>query len=61
MSSPTFLRRLRPRVTVSELTAEINDLLETSFTDVWVSGEVSNLSRRAPGTAISRSRTSRRN
>ena len=35
-----------PRVlTVAELTAEIKDLLETSFDSVWVGGEVSNLSR----------------
>jgi exodeoxyribonuclease VII large subunit len=36
-------------LTVSELTAEIKDLLETSFPAVWVSGEVSNLSRPGSG------------
>ncbi len=36
-------------LTVSELTAEIKELLETSFPDVWVSGEVSNLSRPSSG------------
>jgi exodeoxyribonuclease VII large subunit len=29
--------------TVTALTAEINDILETSFSEVWVEGEVSNL------------------
>ena len=36
-------------LTVSQLTAEIKDLLETSFPAVWVSGEVSNLSRPSSG------------
>ncbi len=35
-----------PRVlTVAELTAQIKDLLESSFDSVWVAGEISNLSR----------------
>jgi exodeoxyribonuclease VII large subunit len=35
-----------PKVlTVAALTAQIKDLLETSFDSVWVAGEVSNLSR----------------
>ena len=39
-----------PRVvTVSELTAEIKDLLEAGFGTVWVSGEVSNFSKPSSG------------
>jgi exodeoxyribonuclease VII large subunit len=35
-----------PRVlTVAELTAQIKDILETSFDSAWVAGEISNLSR----------------
>ena len=33
----------RPIYTVSTLTAEIRDILETSFNEVWVEGELSNL------------------
>ena len=36
-------------LSVSELTAEIKDLLETTFPAVWVSGEISNLSRPRSG------------
>jgi len=36
-------------LSVSELTAEIKDLLETTFPTVWVSGEISNLSRPRSG------------
>ncbi len=32
-------------LSVGELTAQIKDLLETSFESVWVAGEISNLSR----------------
>ena len=35
--------------TISTLTGQIKDLLEASFTSVWVSGEISNLSRPASG------------
>jgi exodeoxyribonuclease VII large subunit len=35
--------------TVSELTAEIKDLLETSFPAVWVTGEISNFARPRSG------------
>jgi exodeoxyribonuclease VII large subunit len=38
-----------PVLSVSELTAEIKDLLETSFVDVWVEGEISNFSRASSG------------
>ncbi len=38
-----------PILSVSELTAQIKDLLETSFPDVWISGEISNLSRPRSG------------
>ena len=38
-----------PVLSVSELTAEIKDLLETSFVDVWVAGEISNFSRAGSG------------
>jgi len=36
-------------LTVSELTAQIKDLLEGQFPSVWVSGEISNLSRPQSG------------
>ncbi len=38
-----------PVLSISELTAEIKDLLETSFADVWVEGEISNFSRAGSG------------
>ncbi|MGO8691075.1 MAG: exodeoxyribonuclease VII large subunit [Thermoguttaceae bacterium] len=38
-----------PILSVSELTAQIKDLLENSFPAVWVSGEISNLSRPQSG------------
>ncbi len=38
-----------PVLTVSQLTAEIKDVLESSFPSVWVSGEISNFSRPASG------------
>lgn len=38
-----------PVLTVSQLTAEIQDLLETAYPSVWVAGEVSNLSRPQSG------------
>lgn len=41
--------RRRPVLSVSELTAQIKDLLETAFPAVWVSGEVSNFSRPRSG------------
>jgi len=51
MSDPDlFSRQDAERVlTVSELTAEIKDLLESSFPEVWVSGEISNFSRPRSG------------
>lgn len=36
-------------LTVSELTAEIKDLLESSFPSVWLTGEISNLARPSSG------------
>ncbi len=36
-------------LTVSQLSAEIKDVLESSFPSVWVSGEISNFSRPASG------------
>ena len=42
--------RPQPRIlSVWELTARIKDLLETSFPDIWVSGEISNVSRPRSG------------
>ena len=38
-----------PVLSVSELTAQIKDLLEAQFTSVWVSGEISNFSRPRSG------------
>jgi exodeoxyribonuclease VII large subunit len=38
-----------PVLTVSELTAEIKDVLETAFGSVWVCGEISNFSRPSSG------------
>lgn len=38
-----------PLMTVSQLTLEIKNCLETEFPFVWVSGEISNLSRAASG------------
>ena len=38
-----------PVLTVGQLTAEIKDVLESSFASVWVSGEISNLSRPQSG------------
>ena len=43
-------RKPQPRIlSVWELTARIKGLLETSFPDVWVSGEISNVSRPRSG------------
>ncbi len=39
----------QPVLSVWELTAQIKDLLETSFPTVWVAGEVSNLARPRSG------------
>ncbi len=40
----------QPRIlSVAQLTARIKDLLETSFPDVWVTGEISNVSRPRSG------------
>lgn len=36
-------------LTVAQLTAEIKDLLETAYPEVWVSGEISNFSRPQSG------------
>ena len=38
-----------PILSVYELTARIKDLLENAFPAVWVSGEISNLSRPQSG------------
>lgn len=38
-----------PVLTVSQLTAEIQDLLESAFPALWVAGEISNLSRPQSG------------
>ena len=42
-------RRRPPILSISELTARIKDLLETSFSDVWVAGEISNFARPRSG------------
>ena len=39
----------QPVLTVSQLTAEIKDLLESAYPEVWVSGEISNFSRPQSG------------
>ncbi len=39
----------QPILTVGQLTAEIKDVLESTFAEVWVSGEISNLSRPQSG------------
>lgn len=52
MSQPSFFPadNAEPEVlTVSELTAQIQELLGDTFADVWVSGEVSNLARPQSG------------
>jgi len=36
-------------LSVSQLTAQIKDLLESSFPTVWVAGEISNLARPSSG------------
>ena len=41
---------------VSELTARVKEQLETRFADVWVTGEVSNLTRPGAATPTCRSR-----
>lgn len=38
-----------PILTVSQLTAELKDVVESSFPSVWVAGEISNFSRPASG------------
>jgi exodeoxyribonuclease VII large subunit len=38
-----------PILTVSQLTAELKDVVESSFSSVWVAGEISNFSRPASG------------
>jgi exodeoxyribonuclease VII large subunit len=45
---PPAAAEARP-LTVSELTAQVKGLMETSFQRVWVSGEVSNLARPRSG------------
>jgi exodeoxyribonuclease VII large subunit len=42
---PDLAARPRRVVTVSELTGSIRDLLESSFGDLWVEGEISNCKR----------------
>ncbi len=44
-----FPAAAEPVLTVGQLTAEIKDVLESSFASVWVSGEISNLSRPQSG------------
>ncbi len=39
----------QPVLSVSQLTAEIKDLLESAYPEVWVSGEISNFSRPQSG------------
>jgi exodeoxyribonuclease VII large subunit len=39
----------QPVLSVSQLTAEIKDLLESAYPDLWVSGEISNFSRPQSG------------
>ncbi|HTU25693.1 MAG TPA: exodeoxyribonuclease VII large subunit [Pirellulales bacterium] len=46
---PLFPAAAEPVLTVGQLTAEIKDVLESSFDSVWVSGEISNLSRPQSG------------
>ncbi len=43
---PEFRRRI---YTVSELSAEIREMLERKFTDIWVEGEISNFKSSAAG------------
>jgi exodeoxyribonuclease VII large subunit len=44
-----FPAAAEPVLTVGQLTAEIKDVLESTFASVWVSGEISNLSRPQSG------------
>jgi exodeoxyribonuclease VII large subunit len=44
-----FPAAAQPVLSVGQLTAEIKDVLESSFASVWVSGEISNLSRPQSG------------
>ncbi|HEX4145961.1 MAG TPA: exodeoxyribonuclease VII large subunit [Pirellulales bacterium] len=44
-----FPAAAEPVLSVGQLTAEIKDVLESSFASVWVSGEISNLSRPQSG------------
>lgn len=46
MKLPDFQRKI---YTVSELTAEVRDLLERRFIDIWVEGEISNFKSSAAG------------
>lgn len=44
--APKEVQRAAPRIyTVSEIVRESKNLLESSFNDIWVSGEISNLSQ----------------
>lgn len=52
MSQPSLFPAAEPEpevLTVSELTAQVQELLGETFADVWVSGEISNLARPQSG------------
>ncbi len=49
MSILEMLNNERETITVSELTSNIRDLLESSFSDIWVTGEISNFKRHSSG------------
>ena len=49
VTSPVDQETQPPVLSVSELTAQIKDLLEAQFASVWVAGEISNLSRPGSG------------
>ena len=49
MSAELFSAEQTPVLSVGDLTEQIKGLLEGTFTDVWVSGEISNLSRPQSG------------
>ncbi len=46
---PFLAGRAQTVLSVSQLTAEIKDLLESAYPEVWVSGEISNFSRPQSG------------
>jgi len=53
MANPLFTRVDEQPIPVSELNRRAKALLENSFPPLWVSGEISNLTKHSSGTGTS--------